>query len=215
MVLSLCLSVQMTKTFGLSQPSRNAEWEKMKRTGSSNESSRLFVLQDQVVGIHVVRLPGGLARAFASGRPVACSSCRWRNSRCASSRRCDSLADNGCTRVSSRVSTLVQLGVYSSSNIWAYSPGSSPAVVVAAILRDFVDEESDSTLMPWRRAACSFSKWALTLRESGSAARPTRSRRPPLRPRSTTPLVKLMVLSRALMSATTKPLYCSSSPNFV
>ena len=40
MVLSLCLSVQITNTFGLSQPSRSAEWEKMKRTGSSNDSSR-------------------------------------------------------------------------------------------------------------------------------------------------------------------------------
>ena len=39
-VLSLCFSAQMTKTFGLSQPSRSAECEKMKRTGSSNESSR-------------------------------------------------------------------------------------------------------------------------------------------------------------------------------
>jgi hypothetical protein len=34
-VLSLCLSAQMTNTFGLSQPSRRAECEKMKRTGSA------------------------------------------------------------------------------------------------------------------------------------------------------------------------------------
>lgn len=34
------LRVQMTKTFGLSQPSRSAEWLKINRSGSSVESSR-------------------------------------------------------------------------------------------------------------------------------------------------------------------------------
>jgi hypothetical protein len=39
-VLSLFLSMPMTKTFGLSQPSRSAECDQMNRTGSSNDSSR-------------------------------------------------------------------------------------------------------------------------------------------------------------------------------
>ena len=39
-VLSLFLSMPIVKTLGLSQPSRSAEWEKMNRTGSSNESRR-------------------------------------------------------------------------------------------------------------------------------------------------------------------------------
>ena len=44
-VLSLFLSMPMTKTFGLSQPSRSAEWEKMNRTGSSKDSSRSLSLR--------------------------------------------------------------------------------------------------------------------------------------------------------------------------
>ena len=44
-VLSLLLSMPITKTFGLSQPSRRAEWEKMNRTGSANESSRSLFLR--------------------------------------------------------------------------------------------------------------------------------------------------------------------------
>ena len=61
MVLSLCLSVHITKTLGLSQPSRSAECEKMNRTGSVERQQPFLVLQDQVVGVHVVGLPGILA----------------------------------------------------------------------------------------------------------------------------------------------------------
>ena len=39
-VLSLCFIVQIWNTFGLSQPSRRAEWEKINRVGSSKDSSR-------------------------------------------------------------------------------------------------------------------------------------------------------------------------------
>ena len=65
MVLSLFLSMHMTNTFGLSQPSRSAECEKMKRTGSVEGQQPLLVLQDQVVGIDVVGLAGVRRRASA------------------------------------------------------------------------------------------------------------------------------------------------------
>ena len=35
-----CFSVQIWNTFGLSHPSRRAEWEKMNRVGSSKDNSR-------------------------------------------------------------------------------------------------------------------------------------------------------------------------------
>ena len=61
---SLCFSMPITNTFGLSQPSRSAECEKMNRTGSSKGEQPLLVLQDQIVRVYVVRLgrPSPVAR---------------------------------------------------------------------------------------------------------------------------------------------------------
>ena len=44
-LLSECFKVQIWNTFGLSQPSRRAEWEKMNRVGSSKDSSRSLFLR--------------------------------------------------------------------------------------------------------------------------------------------------------------------------